>query len=115
MPGHGLGHLDPEVVLHEGEGQIDPGGDPGARPELPVPDVDRIGVDLDGGELGGQLLGAGPVGGDPSTVEQPGLRRPGRRPVHTVATRRQRGAVAAIHDISVVVAGAPTGRRRHRR
>jgi hypothetical protein len=35
--GHGLCHLDTEVVLHEGQGQVDAGRDAGAGPELPVP------------------------------------------------------------------------------
>ena len=102
--GHRLGHLVAQVVLDEGEGQIDPGGDPGTGPVLPVPDVDRIGIDLQRGKVGRQCLGAGPVGGDPPPVEQTrlgGQKRAGADGGHPPAgrgdpfdPRQQRGVPA---------------------
>ena len=71
--GDRLGDVPAEVLVHQGQGQVDPGGDPGAGPVLPVTDVDGVGVDLEAGVLGGQLSGRGPVRGDPSAVEQAGL------------------------------------------
>ena len=46
-PGDQLGHVGAEVVLHQGQGQVDAGRHAGARPHGPVADVDRVGVDLD--------------------------------------------------------------------
>ena len=70
--GHGLGHVDAEVLLDQRQREVDAGGDPGARPVLAVADVDRVGVDGEAGVVLGQLAGAGPVGGDPPSVEEPG-------------------------------------------
>ena len=43
--GHRLGHLDPEVVLDEGQREVDAGRHPCAGPVLAVADVDGVGVD----------------------------------------------------------------------
>ena len=70
--GHGLGHVDAEVLLHQRQREVDAGGDPRARPVLPVADVDGIGVDGESRVLRRQLAGAGPVRGHPSPLEQSG-------------------------------------------
>ena len=88
--GDGLGDVDAQVLLDQGQREIDAGRDPGTRPVLAVADVDRIGIDGDPGILLGQLAGPGPVGGDAPPVEQPGRRRRGRRP-----SRRSRRAGSA--------------------
>ena len=46
-PRHQLGDVGAVVVLDEGEGEVDPGGDAGRRPHVAVAHEDRIGVDVD--------------------------------------------------------------------
>ena len=65
-----LGDLDAEVVLDEGQGDVDPGGHAGRRPDVAVARPDRIGVDVDLRVAGGEAVGAGPVGGHAAAVEQ---------------------------------------------
>jgi cell division septum initiation protein DivIVA len=60
-----------EVVLDEREREVHPGGYPGGGPELPVADVDRLGVDVHRGMRTRELGGGGPVGGRTAAVEQP--------------------------------------------
>ena len=44
--GDGVGELGAVVVLDEGEGEVDAGGDAGRGPAVAVADVDAVGVDL---------------------------------------------------------------------
>ncbi|CAN5271634.1 hypothetical protein BH20ACT3_BH20ACT3_08940 [soil metagenome] len=69
--GHGVGHLGAEVVVDEGKGKVDTGGDTGRGPAVPVAHVDLVGEDLDLGRPGQQVAMA-PVGGGAVAVEQAG-------------------------------------------
>jgi len=95
-----LRHLVAQVVLDEGQGQVDPGGDPALVQYLPSgcrSDRHRPG----GRGTDGQGVGAGPVGGYPSPVEQSGLggeEGPGAHRGHPPAG----GATWPIHDSRAV-------------
>ena len=94
-------HLGAEVVLDQGQRQVDPGGDTGRGPHVAVADEDRVGVDGHRRVPRGQLGAPGPVGGRAAAVEQAG---PARRkaPVHTDVTRRARGRALAAATSAVV-------------
>ena len=77
--GNHLSHLDAEILLYEGESEVDTGGDARARRVLAVPDVDRIGVDHERRESGRQLL---------RTRQWVVTRRPSSSPASAATTRR---------------------------
>ncbi len=66
----GLRDVDAEVVLDHGQGEVDARGDARARPDLPVADVDGIGVDGEVRVRLAQLLRPGPVRRHPAPAEQ---------------------------------------------
>jgi hypothetical protein len=70
MPGDVQRRVPAQVVLDQGQRQVDPGGDPGGGGDVPVGDEDRVRVDGDLGEPGRERGAVGPVGGDPAPVEQ---------------------------------------------
>ena len=73
MPGDIEGRVPAEVVFHQGQREVDPGGDPRRGGDVPVPDEDRIRIDAQRRVLGGQRAAVGPVGRHPPPVEQAGL------------------------------------------
>ncbi len=84
--------LPSEVLLDQGQCQVDPGGDPGRGGDVPVPDVDRIGVHLDVRVPPGQRLAVRPVRGRPAPGQQPGLGEqegPGAHRHHPLGPSRQ--------------------------
>ena len=60
------------VGLDEREREVDARGDPGRRPHAVLPQVDRVGVDVQRRIRGGEVAGVAPVRGDREPVEQPG-------------------------------------------
>jgi len=104
-----------KVLLHHGQGQIDPGRDPGRSPVRPFAHIDGIGIHPHLGVAALQLLRHAPVRGRAAAVEQPGLgqeeaaaaqrngaRHLGRHTPHPVHQRRaglqHRGDVARAHQ-----------------
>jgi hypothetical protein len=63
----------PVVFLDHGKRQVHPGGDARRSVELPVPDVDRVWIDLRAGARRSQALDRVPVGRDLLAFEQPRL------------------------------------------
>ena len=51
------------IIGHQGEGEVDTGGDTGGGPDVSVADVDGIGVHADFGVRPSQQLALRPVGG----------------------------------------------------
>lgn len=107
MAGDGERGVAPQVLLHEREGEIDPGGDTGRRHHPAVANVDGPGVDLDGRVVAGEPVAVLPVGGRAQTVQETrggeqersradGHQPFGARPVHAqpVGQTRIRGAGA---------------------
>jgi hypothetical protein len=74
VPGDGEGGLPAEVLLDQGERQVDAGGDARGRGDVAVTDEDGIGVDVDGRVVAGQGVAVGPVRGGAAAVEQSGVR-----------------------------------------
>src|SRR6202035_2350916 len=73
LAGDGEGRVAAQVVLDQGEREVDAGRDPGRGGEVAVLDEDRVGVDRDVRVLGGEVVAALPVGGDRAPGQQPGL------------------------------------------
>ena len=73
VPGDVERRVPAEVVFHQGQREVDPGGDAGRGGDVPVPDEDRVRIDADLRVLRGQRTAVGPVGRHPPSVEQPGL------------------------------------------
>jgi len=72
VPGDVQGGVPAEVVFHQGEREVDPGGDAGRGGDVAVPDEDRLLLDIDPRVPLGERGAAGPVGGHPPSVEQSG-------------------------------------------
>ena len=103
--GDELRDIGAEVVLHQGQGQVDARRDPGARPDGAVANVDRVGIHHHRGVVAGELRCPGPVRGDPPTVEDPGFggqERPGAHGGHPSGAR---GGTAHPVDEPRVVSG----------
>jgi hypothetical protein len=111
LAGDGEGGVAAEVVLDQGEREVDAGRDPGRGGEGAVLDVDRVGIDGDVRVLGGEVVAALPVGGDRPPGQQPGLGQQER----AGADRRQpprpgRVAPQPADQVRVAAAGAfPAG------
>ncbi len=73
VPGDVQGRVAAEVVFYQGQREVDPGGDARRGGDVPVPDEDRVLLDLDPRVSRGERAAVGPVGGHPPPVEQPGL------------------------------------------
>ena len=77
------GDVGAEIVLDEGQRQIDAGGDAGRGPDIAVADEDAIGVQLDLRIAAAEVVRAAPSawwrGGRRAARPQPGDRRPSRR------------------------------------
>lgn len=73
MAGDEQGGVGSQVVLDQGQGQVDAGGDPGGGGEGAVAHEDGVGVDGDVGEAAGQGGAVVPVGGGAPAVEEAGL------------------------------------------
>ena len=71
-PRQRLGDVGAQVIGDHGQRQVDPGGDPGARPDPAVADVQRVGSHVQRRILGLQFLRVGPVRGHMAPVDQPG-------------------------------------------
>ncbi|GAA3037694.1 hypothetical protein GCM10020000_14600 [Streptomyces olivoverticillatus] len=115
-PGDGERGLAAEVLLHQGEREVDARGDPGRGGDPAVPHEDGFGVHPQRGIPLGEGLAVRPVGGDAAAVEQAGrgeregagahgdqppgagplFAQPGREPGIGLA-----GAVAAGHQEDV--------------
>ncbi len=67
------GGLRAEVVLDEGQGQVDAGGDAGRGPDVAVPDEDALGVELHLRVAAAEIVRAVPMRGGAAAVEQTGL------------------------------------------
>ncbi len=72
VAGDGPGQFGAVVLLDEGQGEIERGGDAGRGGDVAVPDEDRVGVDDHVGVAGGHPLRLVPVGGGAPPVEQAG-------------------------------------------
>jgi len=70
-PGQRLGDIGAQVVGDQGKCQVDAGGDPGARPDLAVMDIERIRIHFQRWVRGLQLLRRSPVSGHPAPIQQP--------------------------------------------
>jgi hypothetical protein len=72
-----LGGLAGDVLAEVGgdhrQGQVDPGGDPGAGPDLAVADIDAVRLQPHLRIAPPEVGGAVPVGGGPATVQKSGL------------------------------------------
>ena len=73
VPGDIERRVPAEIVFHQGQREVDPGGDPRRGGDVPVPDEDRVRLDAYRRVLRGQRAAVGPVGRHPPPVEQPGL------------------------------------------
>ena len=62
-----------EILAHQRQREIHPGGDAGRGPQLAVIDVDRVGFECHIGELAGELLDAAPMGGGALAFEKAGF------------------------------------------
>lgn len=76
VAGDGQGRVPAQVLLDQGEGEVDAGGDTGGRGDVAVADVDRVGVDVHGRVVAGEPVRVRPVGGRAAAVQQP---RPGEQ------------------------------------
>ena len=103
--GHRLGHVNAQVLLDQRQREVDPRRDPGARPVLPVADVDRVGVDRQRGIGRTELVGAGPVGGDAPSVEQARRRTEEGARAHRRDPAAAWGGVADPADQELVTGG----------
>jgi hypothetical protein len=72
LPGYRERRVRAQVLLDQGQHQVVRGGDPGGGPHIAVPDVDRIGVDVDPLVLIPEALAAEPVRRGPPPVQQSG-------------------------------------------
>lgn len=72
VAGHGERHLPAVVLLHEGEREVDAGGDARRGGQPAVAHEDRFGVHLDRRVVTGEHLAERPVGGHAVAVELPG-------------------------------------------
>ena len=90
VAGDGEGDVPAEVLLDQGEREVDARGDPGGRGDLSVAYEDRVRVDLDGRVVAGQLVAVRPVGGRPAAVEQPASAS-SSAPVQTETSARRAG------------------------
>lgn len=70
MTGDGEGHVPAQVLLDQGEGEVDAGGDTGGGGDLTVADVDGVGVDLDGRVGTGERGAVRPVGRGAAAVQE---------------------------------------------
>ncbi len=66
----GQRHLVAHVVLHQCQGQVDAGGDPGRGEHVAVTHEDRVGIDMNLGVPAGKRLTCGPVGGGAPSLEE---------------------------------------------
>jgi len=73
---HGQRDVGAEVLLDQGQRQVDGGGHPGRGEHVAVADVDRVGLDLEARVARGQVGRGAPVGGHAAPVEQTGAREP---------------------------------------
>jgi hypothetical protein len=65
MPGDEQRRVAAVVLLDQGEGEVDAGGDTGRGGDRAVPYEDRLRIDVDVREPAGEGAADGPVGGDP--------------------------------------------------
>ncbi|CAM5496372.1 hypothetical protein SNARM312S_03373 [Streptomyces narbonensis] len=80
MAGDGEGDVPAEVLLDQGEREVDAGGDAGGGGEAAVPDEDGVRVHVDLRIAAGEVVAGDPVGRHPVPVEESGLgeeQRPG--------------------------------------
>ena len=73
MAGHRQRGVPAQVLLDQGQCQVDAAGHPGRRNHIAVAHEDRFGQHLDVREPPGHGVAIGPVGGDGSPGQQPGL------------------------------------------
>lgn len=76
VAGDGQGGVPVQVLLDQGQREVDARGDAGRGGDVAVTDVDGVRLDRDGRVVAGQLGAVAPVGGDPAAVQQA---RPGQQ------------------------------------
>ncbi len=72
VPGDGEGDVPVQVLLDQGERQVDAGGHAGRGGDVSVADVDGLRFHGDGRVVAGEPVAVGPVGRRPAPVEEPG-------------------------------------------
>ena len=70
MARHLQGNRTPQVILYQGQAQVDPSGHAGRRPHRTLLDENRIGLHRERRELARQFFTARPVRGHATTIEQ---------------------------------------------
>jgi len=73
VPSDAQGEAAAQVVLEQGQGQVNAGGDAGRGPEGAIPDVDRVWLDADGGVAAGEVGALEPVRCRSAVVEETGF------------------------------------------
>lgn len=90
VAGDGQCRVPAQVLLDQGEGEIDARGDTGRGGDGSVADVDRVRVDLDGGMVAGEFRAVRPVRGGPATVQEARLGEQDRAGAHGDQSLRAR-------------------------
>ena len=73
---HPLRQRIAQILRDQRQRQIDPGRNPRRGPDMPIADMDAVGINLDRRKQPRQQFRPAPVGGGPPPVEQP---RPGQQ------------------------------------